>query len=162
MRTVNEKMIRMLWPLIAGAGCMTVILTAIDAFNGLKQATPHVGDIVSFNASTVISAEDATRLTVRRSGQSGCVLAVNILRQSGGSLVVESQIAEAADRFRVHWAGARTTADSDDCGDRADLVLEGRELDILATVAGGYGAGQTRLPALMVDTGPGHAETAMK
>jgi len=45
VRTVNEKMIRMLWPLIAGAGCMTVILTAIDAFNGLKQATPHVGDM---------------------------------------------------------------------------------------------------------------------
>ena len=162
MRTVNEKMIRMLLPLIVGAGCMTVILTAIDAFNGLKQATPHVGDIVSFSASSVTSAEDATRLTVCRSGQSGCVLAVNVLRQSGGSLVVESQIADAADSFRVHWAGARTTADSDDCGDRADLVLEGRELDILATVAGGYGAGQRHMPVLIADTDPGRAGFAMK
>jgi hypothetical protein len=140
---------------------MTVILTAIDALNGLKQATPRVRDIVSFTASAVTSTDD-TRLAVRRSGQSGCILAMDVLRHSGGSLVVESQITEAADSFRVHWAGARTTADSDDCGDRADLILEGRELDILAAVAGGYGAGQAHLPVMIADTDPARAGFTLK
>jgi hypothetical protein len=53
----------------------------------------------------------------------------------------------------VHWAGERTAADTGNCGNNADLILDERELDILALGAGGYGAERTRLPVAVMETG---------
>jgi len=81
------------------------------------------------------------------------VLDLNVLRRSGGSLVVEGQVSETTGTFRVHWAGQRTSADTANCGEDAILILEKRELDILAMRAGGYGADQKRLPTFVADAG---------
>ncbi len=76
------------------------------------------------------------------------------LRQSGGSLIVEGQVSEAVERYEVHWAGQRTAADTGNCGKSADLILDGQQLDILATGAGGYGtAGSQRLPFTVIEAG---------
>jgi hypothetical protein len=56
---------------------------------------------------------------------------------------------DAAGSFRVHWAGQRTSSDTGNCGDHADLILDGMELDLLALSAGGYGTDQKRMPFLV-------------
>ncbi len=111
----------------------------------MAHVRPHVGDIVSFAPSTDQQTGESIRLIVHRSGQFGCVLDLAVLRRSGGSLVVESQVAEAGS-FRVHWAGERTSSDTANCGPDADLILDGQEMDLLAAGAGGYGAEPKRLP----------------
>ena len=60
------------------------------------------------------------RLLVRRQDQFGCVLDLNVLRQSGGSLIVEIRPGNGASDFRVHWAGARTSDDPGNCGNDTD------------------------------------------
>jgi len=139
MRTKNDMMVRLLLPAIAGLGGALLALTAVNAIAAMTHMKPHVGDIVSFARSTAQSVEDGVRLIVQRPGQVGCILDVGVLRQSGGSLIVESQITEIAGSFRVHWAGQRTSTDTGNCGNNADLILDKRELDILALGAGGYG-----------------------
>lgn len=152
MHTAYDKTIRILLPVVAGAGCMLTLLGVANAVSELGHATAHVGDIVSFTAIAAQPVGDDTRLIVTRLNQIGCVLDLRILRKSGGSLVVESQINEVPGNFRVHWAGQRTSADAGNCGDSADLVVEGRELDILARAAGGYGAGEKRFPGYSMVT----------
>jgi hypothetical protein len=109
--------------------------------------SPSVGDIVSFTNLPAPSVEEATRLLVHREDQFGCVLDLSVLRQSGGSFVVESEVAGAPDSFRVHWAGTRTTAGAASCGSDADLILQRRDLDRMALAVGGYGVGSKRLPS---------------
>ena len=154
MRPTHDTMVRYLLPVVAGAGCMVVALSAVNAIAAMAQIRPHIGDIVSFTPSGDSSAGDGTRLMVHRLDQFGCVLDLNVLRHSGGSLVVEGQLTEATGSFRVHWAGERTSTDTANCGGDADLILDGQELDILALSAGGYGAVQKRLPAI-INTGGG-------
>ena len=157
MRTAYDKTIRIMVPIVAGAGCMLALLSAANAIAELGQATPHVGDIISFAASASQPVEDGTRLIVHRPDRVGCVLDLGILRRSGGSLVVEKQVNDGPQSFRVHWAGKRTTADASNCGDNADLILEGQQLDTVALAAGGYGAGEKALPALAAVTNPERA-----
>jgi hypothetical protein len=146
---MNDNTARFLFPAIAGLGCIIVALTAVHAIAAMAHIRPHIGDIVAFTASVDTPTEDGTRLIVHRPNQFGCILDLSVLRQSGGSLVVESQVADTSGSFRVHWAGQRTSADTANCGTHADLVLDGQELDILALSAGGYGAGPKTLPMLV-------------
>ena len=153
MPTGHDTTARILFPVIIGAGCMIIALTAVNAIAGMAQKSPRIGDIIAFSASADQPTDGLTRLVVHRPGQFGCALDLGTLHQSGGSLVVEGQLMEAAGSFRVHWAGERTSADTNNCGDHADLIMDGRELDIIALSAGGYGAGQKRLPIFMNDAG---------
>jgi hypothetical protein len=144
MRTAYDRVSRILRPALLATAFGVAVLMALNAIVDLAHATPHIGDIVSFSASNQQPGGDAARLIVHRQNQFGCVLDLNILRQSGGSLIVESEIAESAGSFLVHWAGERTTADTGNCGDNADLILNARDLDILALSAGGYGVDSDR------------------
>jgi hypothetical protein len=146
MRPTNDAMVRFLLPTVAGFGCTLFALGAMNAVAAMMHKAPRIGDIVSFTPSADRPVEPGTRLIVHRPDQFGCVLDLRVLRHSGGSLVVEGQATDAAGSFRVHWAGARTSADTANCGNNADLILERQELDILALGAGGYGAGEKPLP----------------
>jgi hypothetical protein len=136
-------------PAIAGLGCVLVALFAVNAIAAIAAIRPQIGDIVAFTPSADQRDEDGTRLMVHRPDRFGCILDLSVLHHSGGSLVVESQVAEAVGSFRVHWAGERTSTDNANCGRNADLILDGRELDILALSAGGYGARPKRLPVFI-------------
>ncbi len=153
MTPTNDTMARFLLPAIVGLGCVIVALSAVHAITAMAHIRPHIGDIVAFAPSTDQPDEDTTRLIVHRPDQFGCILDLNIMRRSGGSMVVESEVAEMPGSFRVHWAGEQTSADTANCGIDTDLILARQELDVLALGAGGYGAGSKRLPAFVDRSG---------
>jgi hypothetical protein len=154
MPTKNDILAGVLLPAVGGLATTLLTLTAAHAIVKMTYLTTYIGDIVSFVPAANPPVEDGVRLIVHRRDQFGCILDLDILRQSVGSLIVESQASEAVGRFQVHWAGERTAADTGNCGKSADLILDGQQLDILATGAGGYGSGESkRLPFGVVETG---------
>jgi hypothetical protein len=88
-----------------------------------------------------------------RQDQFGCVLDLSVLRRSGGNLVVETEIGGNARNFGVHWAGGCTSDNTANCGGNVDLIIDRRDLDILALSAGGYGIGRKRMPLPTGDVG---------
>ena len=154
MIPTNDKLARLLFPLIAGLGFTLLVLSAVNAIAAMVHVRPHIGDIIAFTPAADQAVDDTTRLIVHRPNQFGCILDLGVLHHAGGSLVVESEAGETAGSFRVHWAGQRTSSDNANCGAQADLILDRQELDILALSVGGYGAGPKQLPIL---TGQGSA-----
>lgn len=153
MTPAKNTLARFLLPAIAGLSCVLAALFALNAIAAMADIRPQIGDIVAFTPSADQLDEGGTRLIVHRPHQFGCILDLSVLHHSGGSLVVESQVIEAAGSFRVHWAGERTSIDNANCGRNADLILNRRELDILALSAGGFGARPKRLPAFINRSG---------
>jgi hypothetical protein len=143
MRT-SDKVARALLPVLTGAGCMVTMFIAMNALSELYHSRPRIGDIVAFTATPNQPVDGGTVLTAGRPGQFGCALDLNTLKHSGGSLLVEGERPWTPGNFSVHWGGERTSTDSGNCGANADLILEAHELDILASVAGGYGVGPNR------------------
>ena len=146
MRSINEIAARALRPAIAVTACALLAAGLGNKITALTQARPRLGDILAFAPSTSLPDSDGTRLLVHRPDQFGCVLDLDVLRHSGGSLVVETEIGADASNFRVHWAGTRTSNDTANCGGSADLIIDRRDLDILALTAGGYGVGPKHMP----------------
>jgi hypothetical protein len=141
MRTTNNKAARALHNAIAGAAGVLALALILTGIVRVAHGSPHVGDIVAFVPSMTAHAGKGTRLLVHRQDQFGCVLDLNVLRQSGGSLIVETQFGAGASGFRVHWAGVRTSEDPGNCGSDADLIVDHSDLDRLSLSAGGYGVG---------------------
>jgi hypothetical protein len=52
MRTTGNKIARTLLPVATGACCMVTLLVAMTAITDFGHPTPHIGDIVSFIASS--------------------------------------------------------------------------------------------------------------
>jgi hypothetical protein len=134
--SMGEKAVRAMLPVLLGAVFLLTAETAMDALTDLARATPRVGDILAFTPSPAVPAEQNPRFVVHRSDASGCVLDLDAMRQTGGSLVVESELATEENGFRVHWAGERTTTGAGNCGTSADLIVNARELKILSLGAG--------------------------
>jgi hypothetical protein len=149
MRTINNKTARSLRPTIAAATGMLVVALALDVMVRLAHTTPQLGDIVAFAPSASAPADDGARLLVHRQDQFGCVLDLNVLRRSGGSMVLETQLSVQGNNFRVHWAGTRTSDDPGNCGSDADLILDRLDLEILSLAAGGYGMHPTAEPPVV-------------
>jgi hypothetical protein len=153
MRTNNDGIARILLPFLTGAGCMVTLLVATHAITELTKPAPRIGDIISFLIAPGQPVEGGPRLTVLKSDRLACILDLDTLRHSGGSVVVESEVIQSPGHFRAHWAGVRTASDAGNCGASADLMLDTRELDILTSAAGGYGAGAIRTLALVGEVG---------
>jgi hypothetical protein len=115
--------------LVLAAGVAATVLP------NLTRAAPKVGDMVVFSGAPDPADNDATRFVVRRPGLSGCVLDLDAIRQTGGSLVVEARMTHPAPAFRLHWAGLRTSVASDDCGNNADMIIGEADLISIALAA---------------------------
>ncbi len=146
MRSVDKNTIRMMAPAIIAVACVVVVALSVNAIVALARTVPRVGDIVTFPPSTAVAMDDTTRLVVRRNDSTDCILDLSILRRSGGSIVVDTRIGGEEGDFRVHWAGPRTSAGGGNCGSDAELIIDHRDLDILALSAGGYGIGPKQIP----------------
>ena len=153
MPTIAKKAVRAIAPTIVAAACVLGVLFVVNKIVDLARGTPHVGDILAFVPSTTEPGESGTRLLVHRRNQFGCVLDLNVIRRSGGSLIVETEAGGGAGNFRVHWAGDRTSAGTENCGIDADLIVDRSDLNILALSAGGYGVAPKPMPVLTGDIG---------
>ncbi len=136
MRTRNRKATRALLPAIVAATCAIAASIALSPILGLARATPHIGDIIAFAPSADLPTDQDIHLLVQRPDQYGCVIDLAIIRQAVGSLVVETESGGGAKHFHLHWAGARTSADTGNCGGDADLIVDQQDLDILMLAAG--------------------------
>ena len=137
--------------LLRGVAAAVVVIAAGlmgNAFGTYVFGGPQVGGIIAFEPSAEVDPGPGIRIAVDRGDGSGCTLDLNAIRRSGGSMVVESELAGHAGMFRVHWAGQRTSGDGADCGREADLSVKRKNLDLLASYAGGYGSGPDRAPLL--------------
>jgi hypothetical protein len=146
MYTPNRNTARAMQPAIIAVACVLTVAVAVNAIVDLTRASPHLGDIVAFAPSATTSPGEGTRLVVHRKGQSDCVLDLAVLRRSGGSLVVDTEIVGDTSGFEAHWAGPRTSDTAGNCGGDAELLVDHGDLDILALSAGGYGVGRKRMP----------------
>jgi hypothetical protein len=151
MRTRNRKTVASLLPAVAVAASVMAAGIGGNVLGTYVNSAPQVGHIVTFDPSSGIA--EGPRIEVRRQDESTCVLDLGVMHRFGGSLVVETRVVDTPADFRVHWAGRLTSNDSTDCGSDAIIMVARRELDLLASSAGGYGAGQDRAPALTLGTG---------
>lgn len=101
----------------------------------LAEPPLHVGDIVRFRHLQDDASVPGRRLMVNRANQFGCVLDLGVMRGTGGSLVVEGLDPEGDRRYRLHWAGPRTSNDGADCGSDAELMVNARDLRTIALAA---------------------------
>jgi hypothetical protein len=140
MSTGNDKIGRVMGPALFGAVTLLTAAGAVNMVAMLARSGPRVGDIIAFDRQHQTAAlESEARLLVHRPDQYACVLDLNTMRQGGGSMVVEARMPGETRAFHLHWAGGRTSQDTADCGQTADLILDHRDMDILALAAGGYG-----------------------
>jgi hypothetical protein len=119
-----------------------------NAFGTYVFGGPRVGSIIAFEPSAKVDSGPGIRVAVDRDDRTVCTLDLSAIRRSGGSLVIETGLAGQDALFRVHWAGGRTSDDGADCGRDANLTVARKHLDLLASYAGGYGAGPDRQPLL--------------
>jgi hypothetical protein len=138
MRSTNRNTaIRLLFATVIAATVMGAGIAGNIVGNYVVRA-PRIGHIIAFIPSKDSQPAIGARLVVHRRDRSDCVLDLDVLRRSGGSLIVESQVPGAG--YSAHWAGARTSNDARDCGADADLVVRRQYLDVLDSFANGPGS----------------------
>jgi hypothetical protein len=152
MLTITKCVVRLLRPASIVMACGMVVLVSVNRIMPVFRAAPAVGDMLVFGKVPTTDADDI-RLLVHRRDRFGCVLDLNVLRHSGGSLIIEATTEAGADDFRVHWAGQRTSGDTGNCGGEADLLVDHRDLEMLALAAGGFEAGARRAPIVVSAVG---------
>ena len=146
MHTRNRKTLASLLPAVAVAATVMAAGVGGNALGTYVNNTPQVGHIVTFGPSG--GGAGYEHVEVRRTDNSTCVLDSGLMRRFGGSLMVETRVADAQGDFLVHWAGRLTSNEATDCGSDAIIKIGRSELDLLAASAGGYGAGPDRIPVL--------------
>jgi hypothetical protein len=115
-------------------GTAAVMASVWQPWQG-HAANPRVGDIIAFRGPSAFRTVDDPRMLVRRPGGFACVLDLNAMAASHGSLVIEGLEHQRTSAVHVHWAGTRTSADAGDCGRTADLLLDRTDLDRLRMAA---------------------------
>ena len=134
-----RKPARLLLPPILAVGVAMLISTSVNAI--VRQADrigPAVGDIIAFPAEST-GRNAVPQLEVDRADGGKCVLELDALRKTGGSLVLEQRRPGLPRTYRAHWSGPRSTTTGQDCGTTADLNLHVDDVAALALSAGGYG-----------------------
>ena len=121
--------------LLAGGVAMMATATTIDL-------GPKVGDILVFRPGERVPTDwEFAATTAARPAT--CSLRPNVMAAHGGSLVVEERFTKPRS-FLVHWAGGATSTGPADCGESADLVMPGTDLQLLSNAVGGPGVERSR------------------
>ena len=144
------------WAPALSALVLMVAIGAMSTWMVLRYdlARPGVGEMIVFVPSTpdadvwrlpveasAISGHGSSRdgISGRGLSREGCVFDSTVMAMHGGSLIIEAREETSPPRFHLHWAGGRTAAGKDDCGESADIVLDRLNLQRLANAAGGFG-----------------------
>lgn len=126
---------------------LAVLVVLVGLGGALKLARsaadlgPSVGDILVFGSVHRIVYGASKTLEVSRVGQPGCVVNLGVIRQFGGSMIIDARTPRPNRLYQAHWAGQRSSMGPNDCGRSAELELTATQLEILALTAGGYGVG---------------------
>ncbi|MFL5286422.1 MAG: hypothetical protein ACJ8AW_36960 [Rhodopila sp.] len=139
MHAGNRQRTRRRLPGTSGLAVILAVGFSVSLMSASRRTLPAVGDIIVFKGGEAPPRGRELRIAVHRPGQYGCILSIGTLHQTGGSLIVEARLAQPAPAFRLHWAGARTSADSGDCGRSADMIIAPDDLESLVREASGYG-----------------------
>jgi hypothetical protein len=100
---------------------------------------PKVGDVLVFKPTMRVPADwEFAAVTTSDQLPVSCNLRPDSMASGGGSLVVEQRFAGSR-MYRVHWAGQRTSSDTADCGNAADLLVSRGDLQLLTNAVGGAG-----------------------
>lgn len=135
MRTQSNQLTHMLRPALIALAFVATSAGAMNVMARLARPVFRIGDMVHFLPSGEATSDAGTRLLVHRSDQFGCVVNLDVLRQSGGSLLIDGRPAGADGNYRLHWAGRRTSLDSADCGSDAELIVSAGDLRVLTSAA---------------------------
>lgn len=140
MRTAHRRNPEQLSTTLVGsvAAALSIILIVAASLRLADALSPQTGDVITFVPPPSGIVTGQASLTVPLVGQSlaaFCALDPGVMRQSGGSLMVEAVANDAARRYRVHWAGARTSDSPADCGRAADLLLTPNDFAVLSFAA---------------------------
>ena len=136
---MSERLVRNLLPVVVGAGCMILLLSAMNAVAPWTNASQEIGDIIAFEASAMPSPAGTPDLLVDTAEGGWCAIDLSTIHRVGGSFLVVGRRPAADGRFIVHWAGPRTTSAAHDCGSDRSLVVDQRQLDSLARAAAAVG-----------------------
>jgi hypothetical protein len=127
-------------------GVAAIALAGIAGTIGMVRAVgdlgPKLGDIVAFDPLETMSKDMKAQVpAIPVDSRPGvrCVLDVQTMHASGGSVVIESRLSPTGYGTRVHWAGARSAEGGTNCGSSADLLVSQDDLEVLAMAAGGFG-----------------------
>ena len=99
---------------------------------------PKVGDILVFRPGAHMPPDWEFTVANTTAAPADCLLQPLVMAAGGGSLVVEERF-HSPRRFRVHWAGERTSQAGADCGRSAELEVTGGDLQLLSNAVGGPG-----------------------
>ena len=124
----------------------------IGLIHEVGEFGPKVGDIVAFDPLDPISRDMHARLAAMPADDKpgvACVLDVQAMHASGGSLIIESREPTTSFGYRVHWSGVRSSNDAADCGSSADLRIGIDDVETLAMAAGGYGVPASKQAGLI-------------
>ena len=151
--------------LLPGA-LLAVVVALVGLAGAVKKSRsamslgPAVGDVVQFDPQGYLPSDLHTQVVAERTDASGCMLDLEAIHRTGGSLVVEQRYpGNGSLRYRVHWAGQGGGAGGADCGRDADLVLDDTDLELLAMAAGGWGIGHKQVAPSLLWSGDGIRST---
>jgi hypothetical protein len=118
--------------LIGVAGVVKLAQTAVNL-------GPDVGDVISFDTKAVMPGDMQSQTVLARDRDGECMLDLDTLHNTGGSLIIEARVAGKPALYQVHWAGKQSSPGQYNCGSSAELTLDDSNLDMLAMAAGGWG-----------------------
>ncbi len=146
----NENKSRGLGSILLGMAALALagMVGTIGLLQHVGKLGPKVGDIVAFEPVDSFSRDMKARVEAVATDTrlaAKCVLDVQAMHASGGSLVIEARLPQTQHGYRVHWAGRHSSDDGTDCGSSAELLLNQDDLEVLAMAAGGFGVTAAKL-----------------
>ncbi len=144
MRVPKQVLARLFWPVFAGAVCMFATLSAMTAVAEWRDPTPRIGDVMTIHTVPSKQQHIGQKLFVLTTDKLRCTLDIDILLRSGGSFILE-QAAGADGQYQLHWAGGPTARDATNCGDSADIIVDGEQLHTLQAAAARSAQGEMRI-----------------
>jgi len=125
---------------IAVASAVVAVVASVS-LHLAYELRPGIGDIIAFAGKSGWPEVQARITALRSNAAPGlpCVLDPHVMKQFGGSLLIEAARSQPTVAFDVHWAGTHTSDGVGDCGASADLVLNLGDVVTLTLAAGRSG-----------------------
>lgn len=125
--------------LLAIVVSLTGVAGAVKLAQTAVNLAPGVGDMISFDTKADLSGDMQSQTVLAHDGERECMLDLDTLHKTGGSLIVEARTPSNPALYQVHWAGKQSSLGQYDCGSSAELTLDNANLALLAVAAGGWG-----------------------